>query len=233
LVLDKSGDSVVNKNKRFAWEKADSMEIVNQLMAKQLDNTNSTVQMSSVMLMLQDQHDYDSGSDNASYHDSDGEVGCCDDDYVAGAQDSSALPTSSSPSDCTPSWLKRPMFADICSNHALVNAERQWVDPTLHPLKRSRELDDLARWHADTMAKEGTCAFHADPTVLCSKLAQQAKVRLGENVAKGKSIRELHGIMKKHPSNYANMMDARYTEMGMATAKSSNGDWYLCQIFRG
>jgi hypothetical protein len=232
LALDKWGDSAVNKNSRVAWEKADSMEIVNQMMVKQLDNTNSTAQVSSAMLLLQEQHEYDCGSDNASHQDIDREFGSCDDDYVAGDQDNSALPISAS-SESTPSWLKRPMFADICCNHALVNAERQWVDPTLHPLKRSRELDDVARWHADAMAKEGTCEYHADPTVLCSKLTQKANVRLGENVAKGKSIRELHGIMKKQSSNYANMMDARYTEMGMATAKSSNGDWYLCQIFRG
>jgi Cysteine-rich secretory protein family len=131
-----------------------------------------------------------------------------------------------------PAWLKRPMFADICSNHAMVNAERQWGNSRVAPLKRSRELDDLARAHAEEMAA-ASYTSRVDPTDLISKLTTKPTVRLGLNVAKGrKSVRELHNKMKNHGSNYANMLDDRFQFFGVGTCKK-NGEVFICQIYLG
>ncbi|CAB9528914.1 expressed unknown protein [Seminavis robusta] len=206
LAFDKGVDP---STKKVQWTKADPMDIVQQQMEKERDATDTTAQIESFAFTFEDAVESSAGS-------------CVD----------PPEPTLKQSSERRPTWLKRPMFSDICSNHALVNAERQWADASLHTLKRSHELDELARWHAESMAKDA-CTYHADPNVLCSKLAHLPQVRLGENVAKGKSVRVLHSTMKKHAANYANMMDSRFTELGMATARCANGDWYLCQIFRG
>lgn len=220
------------KKRKLVWQQSDANEIVRQIMEKQ-DLTDSTTQ-SSTCFLADDQDDFEQ------------DIACNRDEYTHKTKNFSERSAGEGQSDTEeetledfqtgstehPLWLKRPMFADICGNHALVNAERQWGNSNLSPLKRSRELDEIAKWQAKNMAKASR-AYHSDPNELCSRLHSQPEHRLGENVAQGKNLRELHGIMKQHSANYANMMDERYTEMGMASAKAANGDWYLCQIFRG
>ena len=205
----RQGGVAFSTDDKPTWRKADKQDIVVQLMDKiQSDCTDSTAQMS----------DDDSVSED---------VCTTTTESPTKMEDAKSLAI-----EQRPSWLKRPMFADICGNHAMVNAERQWGNPDLHPLKRSRELDDLARAHAQKMAS-ASMAYHADPSDLLSKLTESPGCRLGENVAKGVSLRELHNDMKKKGSIYANMMDNRYKEFGIGTARDANGDLFLCQIYLG
>jgi hypothetical protein len=115
------------------------------------------------------------------------------------------------------------------SNHVMVNQER--TKRTIAPLFRMRELDEIARQHVDAMAREDR-AFHSDPSFLRMQFNRPAR-RLGENVAKGPSIRAIHKAMMATRSDYNNIADRRYTHMGMATAKASDGELFMCQIFRG
>jgi uncharacterized protein YkwD len=115
------------------------------------------------------------------------------------------------------------------SNHVMVNRER--TKRTIALLVRMPELDEIAREHAKAMAKENK-KFHSDPSSLKMKLSQPAR-RLGENVAKGDTIRDIHREMMTISSDSNNIIDSRYSHFGMATAKASDGELYVCQIFRG
>lgn len=124
-----------------------------------------------------------------------------------------------------------PGTSHFASNHIMVNKER--TKRTVPALKRSPQLDAVARWHAETMAKNEKVK-HSDPKELQSKLEESGRYAyLGENVHSGCSIRSIHREMVDTVGDVRNMTDRRYTEMGMATAVSKSGELYLCQIFRG
>jgi hypothetical protein len=115
------------------------------------------------------------------------------------------------------------------SNHVMVNQER--IKHRIAPLVRMRELDEIARENVDEMASENRAA-HSDPNFLKMRFQRPAR-RLGENVAKGSSIRKIHEAMMETRSDSNNIIDRRYTHMGMATARASDGELFICQIFRG
>ena len=116
------------------------------------------------------------------------------------------------------------------NNHVMVNRVRE--GHLVPPLNRSHDLDTLARWHAEAMAALDGGAFHADPNDLQAKLKKPSR-RIGSNVAVGESVRRIHQQMMYKKGDYNNIVDRRYTEMGMGTARGRSGEIYLCQIFRG
>lgn len=116
------------------------------------------------------------------------------------------------------------------SNHIMVNKER--TKRAAAPLTRMRALDELARDHAQAMANEHR--LHHIPTEeLAYALQNVAHRRLGSNVYKGENIRNMHDDMMDDLANRNNIVDRRFTHMGMGTAMGANGELYLCQIFRG
>ena len=115
----------------------------------------------------------------------------------------------------------------VSSNHVLVNKERTALH--LPALTRRLELDELAREFATAMAKKGKVKHgpidvedRIDP---CDAF--------GVNCASGLSVQEIHEKMLLNPSERSKMVDRRYSQMGMGTAKGKNGKLYLCQIFKG
>jgi len=122
-----------------------------------------------------------------------------------------------------------PTISYYSSNHVMVNEERS--KRVIAPLVRIRELDGIAREQAQRMADENTL-FHSIPDELQSKFNRRSR-RLGENVARGDNIRNIHKFMMGSTTNKNNIIDRRYTNMGMATARGSDGKLYLCQVFRG
>jgi hypothetical protein len=113
------------------------------------------------------------------------------------------------------------------SNHVMVNRER--AKRVIAPLVRMVELDEIAREHAEDMAEQNT-TFHSDASFLRIKFRP---AQLGQNVAKGGSIREIHKQMMITPSDTKCILDMGYTRFGMATAKASDGELFICQIFLG
>lgn len=111
----------------------------------------------------------------------------------------------------------------------MVNTERS--KRTIAPLYRLKELDEIARQHAERMASNLTL-FHTTPHELQSKFQRKTR-RLGENVGCGETIRSIHQIMMATRSERNNILDRRYTHFGMATARATDGNLYLCQVFRG
>lgn len=116
------------------------------------------------------------------------------------------------------------------SNHILVNRERAVCGLT--QLKRTRVLDELARFHAENMADDGTL-FHSVDGLPHLK-AKLGNVRYaGENVQRGKSIRWMHtAMMASGKKSRDNILSKKYTEFGMGTAKGSDGKLYMAQLFR-
>jgi hypothetical protein len=115
------------------------------------------------------------------------------------------------------------------SNHVMVNEER--TKRVIAPLHRLSDLDTIAREQAESMAALGRL-FHSDPRALCTIFNRPAR-RMGENVAVGENIREIHKAMMKTKSDRRNILDRRYTHFGMGTAKGVDGKLYLCQVFCG
>jgi uncharacterized protein YkwD len=116
----------------------------------------------------------------------------------------------------------------VSSNHVLVNKERTAMH--LPALTRRIELDELAREFAQDMAKRGKLQS-CGPMDLDDGLQQCDS--FGVNVACGPSVLEIHAQMLLNPSERNKMVDRRYSQMGMGTAKGKNGKLYLCQIFKG
>lgn len=114
------------------------------------------------------------------------------------------------------------------SNHIMVNKER--IKRSIPALTRRIELDTLARERAATMANLGSIK-HGRPDDIQFQIGPCR--RFGENVACGNSIREIHNDMVKNEADRNNMLDRRYSYMGMGTAKGEDGKLYFCQIFKG
>lgn len=55
--------------------------------------------------------------------------------------------------------------------------------------------------------------------------------RIGENVYRGKTIKDMHTAMMKSQSHRNNILHRRFIYMGVGTAKGDDGLLYLCQIF--
>ena len=83
-----------------------------------------------------------------------------------------------------------------------------------------------------TMANNGRVS-HSDPKMALAKLPTQPSRRFGEIVIAGDSALGMHMKILEDMTNYTNMVDGRYTEIGMGRARGSDGQYYLCQIYRG
>jgi uncharacterized protein YkwD len=119
-----------------------------------------------------------------------------------------------------------PQTGQYISNHILVNKERsRRIVPAL---KRSRELDSVARWHAEIMASEGLVR-HSDPAQLQGML-EDSGTCLGENVASGECIQVIHKEMLQSVGDLRNMTDRRYKEMGWPQLKEPTAK-YSCAKF--
>jgi len=120
------------------------------------------------------------------------------------------------------------------SNHLYVNRER--LQRKILPLYRCHELDELASKQAKKMAKS-QCCMHSDVNDLIAKIALKSPCRrLGENLCRGSSVEFMHKKMtssEKCDSEMNNMLDRRFSKLGVGVATSDNGELYMCQIYKG
>jgi len=142
-----------------------------------------------------------------------------------GKKSNSSLRDSTPQTDLPGTWY-------YSSNHILVNQER--VLRSLKPLRRCRDLDDQARAHATNMATKAELQ-HSVHTLeeLRTRLGAQ---QVGENIQRGKSIRQMHAITMadERLSSRANMLSSKFADFGMGTHKSKlDGSLYMVQLFRG
>ena len=116
------------------------------------------------------------------------------------------------------------------SNHVLVNQER--TKRIMAPVSRMLVLDLIAQEHAQMMA-DAEEVDHLNLDALRIALEDYTYNRLGVNVQRGESIRDVHEKMMATLSNKNNICDRRFTHMGMGTALGKSGKLYMAQIFRG
>ena len=105
----------------------------------------------------------------------------------------------------------------FASNHVLINRER--MKRGLRPLTRDIAMDDLARKSAQQMAD--------------SNGLNPLKTTYVGNVLRGESIRAIHRsiMQQKQGRERANLLNPYYQDFGVGTAKGSDGQLYMCQLF--
>lgn len=102
----------------------------------------------------------------------------------------------------------------------------QRVFPDCPPLKTDPDLEVYAQKHADWMAEKDELT-HSD-------LEVSGWSRLGENIAWGQNNEAT--VTREWMNSYghkANIMNARFTNVGFGYAYSSEGRIYWCAVFGG
>ena len=105
------------------------------------------------------------------------------------------------------------------------NAARAAAGRSAYAVKS--DLTTVARRHAARMAAKG--AIWHNPN-LGSEVSGWKNV--GENVGMGTDVAPIHNAFMKSTSHRANILDKGFTEVGMGTARDSNGRLYIVQVFR-
>ena len=89
------------------------------------------------------------------------------------------------------------------------------------------DLVEVARRHAARMAAQKRI-WH-NPNLGREVSGWRA---VGENVGMGPDVTPIHNAFMKSASHRANILDRGFTEVGMGTARDSNGRLYVVQVFR-
>jgi hypothetical protein len=128
------------------------------------------------------------------------------------------------------------LVGNFASLHVMINRER--LRHQTAPLQRLAALDELAREHASEMARN-QFLHHAKLVDLEESLRYRLSSslviqRTGSNVAScgdGDLARLFSCMMKENTADRNNILDRRYTYMGVGTSKSIEGTLYVCQLF--
>jgi uncharacterized protein YkwD len=94
------------------------------------------------------------------------------------------------------------------SNHVMINSER--TKKYIPPLKRNRDMDEIARKQARLMAADNKL-FHADPADLMDLFGRQVRCRIGENVTRGCNLHDIHQAMMDTVADRNNILDRHFT----------------------
>lgn len=116
---------------------------------------------------------------------------------------------------------------------ALVNGARR--DEGLGESRRDARLDAIALAHVRHMIaqkKLGHDVGRGDPRARVEEAGLRAAV-VGENVATGREIRELHRALTDSPSHHANVRRADFDRLGVAALRDAEGALWGCELFAG
>ena len=89
------------------------------------------------------------------------------------------------------------------------------------------DLVTVARRHATRMAAQKRI-FH-NPNLAREVTGWSA---VGENVGMGGDVAPIHNAFMNSRSHRANILDRGFAEVGMGTARDTNGRLYIVQVFR-
>lgn len=110
----------------------------------------------------------------------------------------------------------------------LANAERAAAG--LPPLEARLDVTELAAEHSRRMAEAGDIS-HND-AYFTSAVRQRLGARsLGENVAMNKSADDAHRRLMLSPGHRANLMNPKFTVVGMAVVRGADGMGFITQDF--
>lgn len=97
----------------------------------------------------------------------------------------------------------------------------------LPALSVAGDLTSIARQHAARMAAS-RAIFHNQS--LTSQVC--CWTDLGENVGAGSTVDGIHQAFMASPEHRANILSSRYTQIGVGTARGSDGRLYVDEVFR-
>lgn len=106
----------------------------------------------------------------------------------------------------------------------LVNEERSRRG--LRALSYDSSLTATARRHSDRMASEGRL-YHNTAELRSEEFARRNgyPLMVGENVGQGPTVRWLHDAFMNSPSHRANIVEGRYTNLGIGVTVSDDTIW--------
>lgn len=106
----------------------------------------------------------------------------------------------------------------------LVNQERS--KRGMRPLSYDSSLTGTARRHSDRMAAEGRL-YHNTSELRSEEFARRNgyPLMVGENVGEGPTVRWLHDAFMNSPSHRDNIIERRYTSMGIGVTVSDDTIW--------
>jgi uncharacterized protein YkwD len=94
-------------------------------------------------------------------------------------------------------------------------------------LSANGELNNYARWWAKQMADSGNFA-HSDIGSLLDPWSV-----VGENIGYGPSVTSVFNALVNSPGHYNNMVDARFTSVGVGAYLDSAGRIWTAHVFGG
>lgn len=140
--------------------------------------------------------------------------------------------------------LEARMFADVPPSQLLQRAPGEnesslelmvaavRTEESLGKLVRDPRLDALAAAHVERMKTSGRVAHDVGDGDLAERFQAEGYVAavIGENVAKGETLALAHRALYASPSHRANLMNAQYTRLGVASSSDGPRVW-VCEVF--
>ena len=124
-----------------------------------------------------------------------------------------------------PLATQRALAGPVADLTAMTNADR--AAHRLRALSTAGDLQSLAQRRADEMARSGRLAH---TTGLGTKLSGWK--RLGENVGRGPSLRDIQTAFMNSPSHRENIVDPGFTQLGVGVTYDGREYLYVAVIFR-
>lgn len=118
---------------------------------------------------------------------------------------------------------------DILFNY--VNKDRRSND--MKPILRDPRLDAVAQQHSEEMAKRfffGHISPYSGDLFKRLERRNLAPIRFAENVARSRSLLRIHRNLMSSPSHRLNILDPRFTHLGVGVAKDDE-QWIATEIF--
>ncbi len=156
-----------------------------------------------------------------------------------------ALNPSPAPSATTGLLGALPLFsqavqdpADEIARHeseALVLLNETRVEHGLLPLTLDGPLSEVARRHSQELAERGLVSHHSNLYGLTTerriRITYPDIPRMGENIARNRSIARAHQGLLNSPRHRANRLDPSFTHVGIGVARSGLYALYLTEVF--
>lgn len=103
------------------------------------------------------------------------------------------------------------------------------------PLQTHPALERVARAHAEGMQRAGRLGHDVGDGSPADRLrrASIAAPVMGENVAHARTPERGHRALWVSPSHRGNLLDGRFSELGVGTARDADGSVWVCLLFVG
>jgi hypothetical protein len=138
--------------------------------------------------------------------------------------------------EAAPGELAEP--AESASEPELREALRRMIDAGrraqgLGSLRRDARLDELAQAHAVAMLHSGRTAHDVGGGMPIDRVARAGigARRVGENVARARSLERAHRALWDSPSHRGNLLDPDFDAVGIGVARTGAGELLVCELF--